>query len=257
MHQLQAYIKFLLQSSNQHGVHSPFVYNLVTKCFYDQTSYPEYAKLKDYRASLLKNHESISITDFGTGSKVFKSNQRRIKQIASSSGTSIKRAELIFRFIKYINPKNILELGTSLGIATQAMALGQPEAQVTSIEGCSVIAAVAAKQLQACGVQNFHLKTGSFFEEIPKLPPIAWDVVFFDGHHDKDATLNYFNQILTYAHNDSVFIFDDIHWSKGMSEAWKNIKNHPKVTVTIDTFYWGFVFFRKEQAKEDFVIIID
>ena len=54
--------------------------------------------------------------------------------------------------------------------------------------------------------------------------------------------------------NDSVWIFDDIHWSVAIEEAWEIIKQHPKVKVTIDTFQWGLVFFRSEQAKEHFTI---
>ena len=66
--------------------------------------------------------------------------------------------------------------------------------------------------------------------------------------------MHYFEALLPKATNDTVFIFDDIYWSKGMTEAWETIKQHPKVTVTVDTFFWGFVFFRKEQAKEHFTI---
>ena len=42
-----------------------------------------------------------------------------------------------------------------------------------------------------------------------------------------------------------------------MEEAWEIIKKHPKVTVTIDTFQWGIVFFRSEQVKEDFIVRTD
>jgi hypothetical protein len=66
--------------------------------------------------------------------------------------------------------------------------------------------------------------------------------------------LAYFDLLLTTITNDSVWIFDDIQWSPEMEEAWEVINNHPKVTVTIDTFQWGFVFFRYEQEKEHFVI---
>jgi hypothetical protein len=78
----KAYFKFLWKSTNQHGVHSPFVFNLATKCFYDRKRYPEYAILKKYRESLLQNHNTIEVTDFGAGSKVFKSNTREISRIA-------------------------------------------------------------------------------------------------------------------------------------------------------------------------------
>ncbi|HEU0137328.1 MAG TPA: class I SAM-dependent methyltransferase, partial [Flavobacterium sp.] len=75
-----------------------------------------------------------------------------------------------------------------------------------------------------------------------------------DGNHQKVATLRYFDLLLPTVTNDSVWIFDDIHWSRDMEDAWEEIKAHPKVTVTIDTFQWGIVFFRKEQRKEDFFV---
>ena len=34
LYTLKSYIKFLLTSTNEHGVHSPFVYSLLTKCIY-------------------------------------------------------------------------------------------------------------------------------------------------------------------------------------------------------------------------------
>ena len=137
-----------------------------------------------------------------------------------------------------------------------AMAFAKSDATIVSIEGCYQISNIAKKQLKEFGIENTTLETGEFSKVIPTLKQSNWDLVFFDGHHDKEATLNYFNQLLPTTHNDSVFIFDDIHWSKGMTQAWEIIKKHPQVTVTIDTFFWGFVFFRKEQLKENFVIRI-
>jgi predicted O-methyltransferase YrrM len=253
-YQIKAYLKFLLKSKNQHGVHSPFVFDLVTKCFYDKTEYSEYSKIKSYRDSLLVNSQIIEITDFGSGSRVFDSNKRVIKDIAKTSGTSLKRAKLLYRLISYFETKNILELGTSLGIATYAIALAKQDANLISIEGCPEISKFTRNKLDVFQIKNVELKTASFSEVIPALDKTQWDLVFFDGHHDKEATLNYFKQLLPTIQNDSVFIFDDIHWSKGMTEAWELIKKHPEVTITIDTFFWGFVFFRKEQMKEDFII---
>lgn len=251
MYQILQYILFLFKSTNQHGVHSPFVYNVVTKCFYDKTNYDAYTQLNNYRTSLLKNKDSITITDFGAGSRVNVSNIRRVKDICKTSGTPYLRAKLLYRIVQYFQPSSILELGTSIGIATHAMALGNPSAKITSIEGCPNITAYT-KQLLPINTINF--KTGTFSSQIPTLELSKWDLVFFDGHHNKKATLSYFEDLVHKSHNDSVFIFDDIHWSKEMTEAWELIKVHPKVTVTIDTFYWGMVFFRKEQLKEHFII---
>lgn len=252
LHALVSYIKFLFTSTNQHGVHSPFVYNLVTKCFYDKTEYADYSKLIAYRNNLLRNDSLISITDLGPGSKKTKSNKRLISEIVKTSGTTLKRSKLLYRLTHYFNPKEILELGTSLGIATNAMAVGNPESKITSIEGCPSLSLFSKKQLEKHGYVS--LQSGDFSTYLQELKQNKYDFVFFDGNHTKEATLEYFNELLPTANNDSVFIFDDIHWSKGMTEAWEEIKEHQQITVTIDTYFWGFVFFRKEQVKEHFKI---
>ena len=252
MYQLKQYIKFLLRSTNQHGVHSPFVYNLVTKCFYDNKDYTEYQELKKFREVLLKNNHSIEVQDLGFGSKKTKSNIRKISELTSTSGSSLKRTKLLFRLAKYFKSDNILELGTSMGISTQSLCLGSPKANIISIEGCPNISNFTRNQLS--DFKNLQIITGDFSQVIPELAIDKLDIVYFDGNHQKDATLEYWEMLLPKAHNDSIFIFDDIYWSKGMTEAWEIIKQHPKAKVTIDTFQWGFVFFREEQAKEDFVI---
>nr|WP_321222994.1 class I SAM-dependent methyltransferase [uncultured Psychroserpens sp.] len=254
MFQILQYIKFLFKSTNQHGVHSPFVYDLVTKCFYDKTIYPEYMLLKKYRALLFKNKTNITIKDFGSGSRVFNSNERLVKAIAKNSGTTTKRAQLLFRLVNYFNAKNTLELGTSLGLATQAMALGNPKGNVVTIEGCPNISKFTARQLSEENINNVNIKTGAFESILPKLDATIYDIIFFDGNHNKQATISYFKTLINKSHNDTILIFDDIYWSKDMLQAWEFIKTHPKVTVTVDTFFWGFVSFRKEQAKENFYI---
>ena len=79
-------------------------------------------------------------------------------------------------------------------------------------------------------------------------------MVYFDGNHQQKQTLKYFNACLRNIHNNTVFIFDDINWSKEMGNAWEIIKNEHRVTTTIDLFQWGIVFFRKELSKEHFII---
>ena len=128
LHIIKSYLNFILNSKNEHGVHSPFVFSLVNKCFYDNKKYAEYSILKNYRNSLLANKNTIAVTDFGAGSRVFKSNTRAINQLAKTAGISSKRAELLFRITNYFQPESILEIGTSLGLATSALSLGNPKA---------------------------------------------------------------------------------------------------------------------------------
>tara|TARA_R110000868_G_scaffold12619_2_gene59960 strand:- start:15323 stop:16093 length:771 start_codon:yes stop_codon:yes gene_type:complete len=254
MHQIIQYIKFLLKSTNQHGVHSPFVYKIVTECFYDKRIYSDYKDILNYRKALLKNETKIKVTDLGAGSHVMKQEERTVSELAKNAGTTTKRAKLLYRLITYLKPKTILELGTSLGIATHALSLGNPDAKITTIEGCPNTSKFTELHLKKRNINNVDVVTGNFNDEIKALTKNKYDLIFFDGNHQKEATLNYFEALLETANNNSVWVFDDIYWSKGMTEAWETIKKHPKVTVTIDTFYWGLVFFRKEQVKEGFVV---
>ena len=310
--QIIAYLKFLLNSTNQHGIHSPFVYNLLTKCLYKKEKRPAFEIIENFRKELLRDHRKIKVTDFGAGSRVFKSNQRKVSDIAKNAGISRKRAILLNKLTSWFEISTALELGTSVGISSAAIAAGN-KVSLTTLEGCPETAAVAGEYFRHFKLDNISLNVGSFEEKAPQPPkgepyipsqdtkqqtpnhkqqtttyilqpaPVrqsynpelttdnrqpttnnpeppthnrqpATDLVYFDGNHQKDATLKYFHQLLPLAHNDSVFIFDDIHWSKGMEEAWDEIKAHPQVRVTIDSFFWGIVFFRKEQEKEHFII---
>ena len=258
--QIKSYLNFLWNSKNEHGVHSPFVFNLVTKCFYDKKQYPEYAILKNYRNSLLKNNNTIEVTNFGAGSKVFKSNKRQIAKITKTAGISPKRAKLLFRITHFFQPVTILEIGTSLGLATAALSLGNKTSQITSLEGCPNTINQCQLQLQSRSfgttfnnIECINTEFSSYLKNF-QIPTSNFQLIYFDGNHSKQATLEYFELLLPTVTNETIWIFDDIHWSAEMEEAWETIKNNPKVTVTIDTFQWGIVFFRSEQEKENFVI---
>ena len=253
--QIQAYIKFLLKSSNQHKVHSPFVYNLITDCFYDKTHKNWYENSDLYKKSLLQNKTSIYVQDFGVGSKKLRNSERKISSIAKNAGISTKRARLLGRIIAYLEVDSILEIGTSLGIATASMSFANPNGNIITLEGCPNTALIAEKNFEHFAIQNIDMIVGNFRETIPQaLKKTAFDLIYFDGNHQKEATIQYFEQCLTKRTNNSIFIFDDIYWSEGMQEAWNYIKDHSDVTVSIDTFYWGIVCFRQEQPKQHFTI---
>ncbi len=255
--QIQSYIAFLIKSKNQHSVHSPFVYKLITDCFYDKKSKEWYADFDSYKKYLLANKSEIEITDFGAGSKNLKDKKRKISDIAKKAGISEKRARLLGRLVGYFKCNQILEIGTSLGLATASMYLANPNATILTLEGCENTAAMAKKSFVNFKYESIDVKIGNFNTTLPEvLGNKKFDLIFFDGNHQKQATINYFEQCLNHIHNNSIFIFDDIYWSKGMLLAWNYIKNHPKVTVSIDTFYWGIVSFRKEQPKQHFTIRI-
>ncbi|RXG12363.1 putative O-methyltransferase YrrM [Leeuwenhoekiella aestuarii] len=250
---IKEYLKFLKTATNQHGVHSPFIFSFVTKCLYDRKKYTDYKPLQNYRNELLKSDEVIEVTDFGAGSRVFKSNKRKVKAIAQFAGASFKRMQLLYRVVSYFKPKSILEIGTSLGLATSALALSKT-GKLTTLEGCPETSEIARKHLVQSHISNVEIIKGDFRETLLQVEQNEYDLIYFDGNHSKMATLEYFEQLLPTAQNDSVWVFDDIYWSASMTEAWETIKQHPQVQVTVDCFWLGFVFFRQEQAKEHFKI---
>lgn len=254
IHQAKSYIKFIRLSKNKHGVHSPFVYNLITLCFNDKKKYPEYSILKSYRKALRMDTSLIKMTDFGEGSRIFKGNSRKVSEIAKVAGLTKKRQKLLFRLASYLECENILEFGTSLGQGSVALALSSEYALVDTVEGCPVTLRKAEEYFEKFNLENITTYKKTFLEFLSEGISEKYDLIFVDGDHNGERTLSYFNSLIEHVHNDSVMIFDDIYWSESMTETWQKIIDHEKVTVSIDTFQWGIVFFRVEQRKQHFVI---
>ena len=257
LHQIKTYLKFLGNSSNQHGVHSPFVYDLLTKCLYTKTLPANHQQIKLHREWLLHNNNTIEVEDFGAGSRVFKSNLRKVSEIAKNAGMTKKRQRLLSKLVTYFSPSEIVEIGTSLGLATVAMQSGYEQAKITTVEGCSNTSATAKQGFQKFSfdaINQVTMKFDDFFDSEHFRSTI--DLAFIDGNHSKEATLSYFEKLLPRMTNEGMIIFDDIYWSPEMTAAWQQICAHKEVTVSIDTYHWGLVFFRKEQQKEHFALRI-
>ncbi|SMO39327.1 O-methyltransferase [Solitalea koreensis] len=251
-----AYIKHQLSATTRHGTHSPFVYELVDKVIYDKDLRSDYQTIEQLRVSLLRDSHLINITDLGAGSMYNNNKQKAVKDLAANALKSPEWAQLIYRLIEWKRPQIVIELGTCLGLTTAYMAKAAPAAKVITVEGCPETAAIARKNFENLNQTNISLLVGNFdtiFPELVREQPIL-DVVYVDGNHRKEATIRYFEQLLPKVNENSMVIFDDIHWSKGMEEAWESIKEHPQVSLTIDLFTIGLVFFRKGQAKEHFRI---
>jgi predicted O-methyltransferase YrrM len=253
---LSNYLRHRFTAKTRHGVHSPFVYHLVDEVIYDFHAKSEYMKIEQLRSDLLQDKRVINVTDLGAGSHLNNNKKKPVKTIAKNALKSTRLAQLIFRLARDLNPGNIIELGTCLGVTTGYLATAVPQARVTTLEGCPETASIAAENLRHLDIKNVQLKVGNFDEILPAIieDHEKLDFVFLDGNHRKEATLNYFRWCLPKLSENGVMIFDDIYWSKGMKEAWQEIKADPRVSVTIDLFWIGLVFIRPGQMKEDFKI---
>jgi predicted O-methyltransferase YrrM len=253
------YLKYLVNAQNGrgHGIHSPFVYDLVRNVLMDKKNYPAYAIPEQYRKKLLKDGRILEVEDLGAGSVLGTIKKRKVSDIARTSVKPKRYSKLLYRLAVHYRYKRILEMGTSLGVTSSYLALVQGVEQVVTMEGAGEVAAIAQSHFEANNMPHIHLVKGGFENQLAsalgELERV--DLAFIDGNHRLEPTLHYFNQIMPRTHEHSCLVFDDIHWSEGMESAWERIRKDDRVTLTIDLFFIGLVFFRKEfREKQHFVI---
>lgn len=252
---LKAYLSHLIKSKNQYAIHSPFVFDFYTSIVLQKERSEDEKPIEERRKELLNDTQLLQITDLGAGSFFSSSKERTIRSIARYSLKPAYWASFLGKIVRHYRYETILDLGTSFGITT-AYLTHQTKGNVHTFEGCPSIAKVATQTFQKLAISNVNIHQGDIQLTLPAYlatqPKI--DFVFFDANHTYEPTLSYFYQCLPYMHEDSCFVFDDIHWSKGMEKAWETIQSHPDVTVSLDFYHLGIVFFRKGQAKEHFIL---
>jgi len=253
------YLHYLLTASNGqgHGIHSPFVYDFIRNVLIDKKHYPAYNIAEQQRRKLLHNHTFIEIQDFGAGSRINPNKSRKVADIAKRSVKPAKFGKLLYRLAGYYNYKNILELGTSLGVTTSYIANSAKDTRILTLEGADTIADLAEEYFKSSGFDNIKLIRGNFDHTlsaaIASMPSI--DLAFIDGNHRYEPTITYISTIWPHLNEFSCLILDDIHWSTEMEKVWEDVKKVPEATLTIDLFFLGLVFFRNDfYQKQHFTI---
>lgn len=253
MFQVVEFIKYFIKAKGKHSIHSPFVYEFVTKCLTTKLKKKSIQKIQTYEKAFLSNKNSISVNDLGAGSRLL-GKKRTIQAIRKTSGSKKRYALLLYQLMNFYKPKYVLELGTNLGIGTIHLALGNENSTILSIEGDENLAKLAKQELNNVYVENAQIINSSFLSFLTDYKGPKFDFVFVDGHHDGLALINYLKTLDNHTHNNTIFLLDDIRWSKNMFEAWKKLKNDSVYHVSIDLFKMGILIKRSEQVKEHFVI---
>ncbi|MBN2347394.1 MAG: class I SAM-dependent methyltransferase [Bacteroidales bacterium] len=247
--------KFISYGKKGHGIHSPFVYSFIKHVLCDKKEYTEYGVVESIRKKLLENNTRLQIEDIGAGSFTFSHTNRKIKDLVKISSVSKKYGRLLFRIVQYFAPDTIIELGTSIGMSTLYLASGT-RAELISIEKSKALQNIAIQNIEKAGLPNVRIISNSFAIALPEIIKTLSGnfLVFIDGNHRYLPTLEYFNQFASLANEKCIIIIDDINWSGEMRKVWKDIKNNPRVSVTIDLFFMGIVFFNKGITKQNFLI---
>ena len=258
VHSAGYYLVYLAKARSAFRVHSPFVYKLYTDVIRSSKNETSFRKIEEQRKKLLRQRSLLETTDFGAGARgeSYRTRFRTVRNITKYSSVRPKTGRLLHRLVEFASPENILEIGTAMGISSMYMASAVPGSHFVSMEGCAVTAEKARENFNKLDLKNIDVKLGNFTTLLPTtLQEFAHlDFVFLDGNHQKEATLDYFSQLLQFLNENSIVVIDDIHWSRGMGKAWKKIYSHPDVSTSIDLFRCGILLFRKDIGKEHFIL---
>jgi predicted O-methyltransferase YrrM len=243
------------------GIHSPFFFDLArhlegggkyVDIEYNIELVDKLERIEGLRRQLLRSNDEIEVDDYGAGSRVFKGKSRKVKKIARHVLQSEKVAFALLRVLKFWgnkgSGKKILEMGTSLGVTTAYLAASGWE--VETWEGCQETANYARKNWRDLGCEGqIESKVGTFNKLMAETQG-GWDVVFLDGHHDGDATLEYVECLKTKLKPGGAILVDDIDWSKGMKEAWCKLLEDPYWNSTMKWRGKGWLFNRDGEIEQ-------
>ena len=232
-----------LISSKGYGIHSPFAFALVTDLINNNdVAYYAFDCIEKQRHHCLNDSTKITLMNGKT---------QTIASLCKRSSSPDKDAQLLFKLAVLMKSNTVIELGTFLGFGTAYLASISSQAKVISIDHDPTSLSYANKNLKALGIANVELMEDTIDNALPhalaKVKQV--DFIFFDGHHTREATLHYFSLALPYVSERTVFVFHDIHWSKGMYQAWQTISNHPKVSLSIERYNMGLIFFDPQYQK--------
>ncbi len=252
------YLQYRKNAKNRFKIHSPFVYGFLENVFRDEQKHEDFKLLDAIYDEQKHSDRLIETIDFGAkaSGKEYKEYVIKLGDLVRKRSHPLKHLHIFYNLSRYVKPVNMLEFGTAAGMSTLYLKKPLPESKMVTMEGCATLASVAQENFEKAGLKNVEVIPGNFDvvlnDVLKKFDRL--DFVFFDGNHRKEPTLDYFNRCMEKVHPGTVFLFDDIHWSKGMEEAWETIKADERVSVTMDVFWSGLVFFRKGIAKQDFVV---
>jgi predicted O-methyltransferase YrrM len=253
--QVRQFLKFYWNAVTCYQLHSPFVFGLANAVLEDKRWFYAFRDVELVRRKMLKSDARLELHDLGTGAAP---RSATVRLVARRAASSARQGRMLFRLADWAAPAAMLELGTSLGVSTMYLASGKRNARFISIEGCADCALVARANLDALGLQHAEVMTGDFGKTLSKaLEQLqSPDLIFFDGNHRPEPTLRYFETCLAHAHDRTVFVFDDAYWSPGMTRAWDQIRQHPRVTLSVDFFDLSLVFINPEfREKQHFKIV--
>jgi predicted O-methyltransferase YrrM len=252
------YLDYVLFSSHKkgHGIHSPFVFHLVTKVFRNKINPDVVFNIEKIRQIMISDKRLINVNDYGSGTEGTRNSLRKITGIIKHSTIPKRYGILLAALSQEFGKPSIIAVGTSMGFSPLYLAAGSPDVPVHLIESHPEISEVIKDNIVSSGLKNICLYTGKFEEALAEIANknIKPGLIFIDGDHSNKKMLTYFYKVAEMGDKNSLIVLNDINGSAEMGEAWKKIKKYDKVTLTVDIFRMGLVFFREGLSRYDYII---
>ncbi len=242
LHRIAAFLRFYRSAKVVYDLHGPTAYQFAVRILEDRRHYYRFEEIEKLRKTLLQAKEVVPPSDWGAGSK---KRGHTLADIVRHSACSPALGRMLFKTSLLYRPQTLLELGSSLGLSALYLSGGALQARFRGIEGHPYLCRKAEEHLKQFNTPDARVLCGAFRQKLPEvLKELGQvDLVYFDGDHRHEATLELFRTVLPHRSENAVFVFDDIHWSKGMSRAWEEIRHQPEVKLSIDIWRAGFLFF--------------
>lgn len=254
---VRGYLHHWLHALNEHSLHAPLVYDLYCNVIKKDQVHPLFHPIENVRCHLLRCPDQVLVSNLGAPSRVSRQPSQSIRSVARHGLSSPKFGRLLYRLASYNSSDCLVELGTSLGISALYLATARPLGTVYTLEGSSALADRAEQIFCAQGRSNIHLVRGNIDHTLPnllrQLPQV--DFAYLDANHRYAPTVAYFEQLVTKTNESSIIVIDDIYWSGEMQRAWRRIRQHPAVTLTIDLFDVGLVFFAPLTMRQHYLLM--
>lgn len=235
-----------------HWVHSPFTFHTLNYVIFERTPYYSFNIIESLRQQLLHDNTTLTLQPLGTSQAKTTTIARELK----NSTKSPRQAQLLQRLCASNQSHYIIELGTNLGLSTAYLASNNSNSQVYTLEGQPQLCQIAQQNFKQLHLNNIQIIEGNINNTLPTLiqqiPQI--DLLFIDANHQYQATINYYKLAKSKVHKNTIIIFDDIHWSEGMQQAWNEIRQDPDIRLAIDIFHLGIVWFNTDIPKQHYIV---
>ena len=235
------------------GVHSPFVFNLITKVIEERCGYYSFNEIELLRKQLLFRNEYITYPDRRNKGKM---RRRRIGEIVKREAIRPKHGALLFRLANYFKSKHILQLGPTMGLSTLYLTSYATDVRCIALESVPEFAAIAEQDYQKGARNPIDLRVGSYRQLLPKAleEMEQLDFVFFNTLYEPEDNLWLFNECIKHVHDGTLFVFEGIKENRKMRQLWHDVCLHPDVTVTLDLYSLGIIVFHKKLHKKDYIV---